>query len=186
MPLIATKGNAGAFGLGWGVSLGKESAMTAIASNTLGSNSASITFSSIPGTYDDLMVVCYIKSNGTDYESARLRFNSDTGSNYSTTFLYGNGSSAGSYYNVNQSTIQSYASSPGVSNQVAHILNYANSSYKKTCLMRSAQDDNGSGYTSLEVGLWNSTSAITSVTLVAQTTFRSGSVFALYGIKKAA
>jgi hypothetical protein len=186
MGLVAVRSNAGVFGLGWGNKLADAGAMTAIASNTLGSDSASITFSSIPGTYDDLMVVCYIKSNGTSNESARLRFNSDTGSNYSNTYLYGDGSSPGYYYDTSRSYIQSYASSTGVSNQVAHILNYANSSYKKTCLMRSAQDNNGSGYTSLEVGLWNSTSAITSVTLVSQTSFRTGSVFALYGIKKAA
>ena len=64
-----------------------------ISSVTLTSNSTTVTFGSIPQTYTDLVlvIVAKITSGGLDMF---IRFNSDTGSNYSYTQLYGNGTSA--------------------------------------------------------------------------------------------
>ena len=64
----------------------------AIATNTLGSAAASVTFSSIPGTYTDLVIVTQAISATAD--NVGIRFNSDSGSNYSQTWLSGNGTSA--------------------------------------------------------------------------------------------
>lgn len=186
MPLLAVRGNAPSFGYGWGNKVADAGAMTAIASNTLSATATSVTFSSIPGSYDDLMVVCYLRGDGTNSVLANIRFNSDTGSNYSATWLYANGSSVGSASGTSATSINGSNSSSGVSAIEIQILNYANSSYNKTVFWREAQDKNGSGDTSLNTGLWRSTSAITSITIFNTNNYQIGSVFALYGIKKAA
>jgi len=71
----------------------KTGTYTLIASNTLGSGTATVTFSSIPGTYTDLILVCGLPATGTANNSDGLRFqlNSDTGSNYSATWLTNSG-----------------------------------------------------------------------------------------------
>lgn len=66
-----------------------------IETTTLGSAAANITFSSIPSTYTDLVVVYTLKAE-TASADIYMRFNSDSGSNYSNTILWGNGTSAGS------------------------------------------------------------------------------------------
>ena len=166
------------------------SAMTAITSTNLSATATSVTLSSIPGTYDDLRLVMYLRVN-TSGGLVGVRFNSDTAANYSNTILRGNGSTASS--NRNQTSTYFYPESiSGTSNSqpfawTMDILNYANTSYKKTGLIRFADDRNGSGFTTLSVGLWQSTSAITSITILnSDYSFDVGSVFALYGIKKAA
>ena len=68
---------------------------TPITSNTLTSATASVTFSSISGTYTDLVLVVSAQSASTNVDLA-MRFNSDSGTNYSNTRLYGTGSAAGS------------------------------------------------------------------------------------------
>jgi hypothetical protein len=74
------------------------STYTPIATTTLGSAASSVTFSSIAGTYTDLRIV-YSTVSSADAGNY-LRFNSDSGSNYSNTTLFGNGSSAGSNRNT--------------------------------------------------------------------------------------
>ena len=76
-----------------------------IATNTLGSAAASVTFSSISGSYTDLVLVCSGKSNTGSLDYTRIRVNSDTGSNYSRTYLGGNGSIA---YSGRDSNATSY------------------------------------------------------------------------------
>ena len=192
MPLVATRGNAGVFGLGWGAAAGGAAdAMTAIASNTLVSDAASVTFTSIPSDYDDLMVSIYVRAE-TAGQNLYARFNSDAGSNYSGTFLNGNGSSATSNSRTNASSLNVEYNN-GIlngtntfSSLTFHILNYANTSYYKTGISRHAGDNNGSGGTELCVQLWRSTSAISSIQFnMSSGNLRTGSVFALYGIKKA-
>ena len=158
-----------------------------IAWTSLGSAAASITFSSISASWTDLRLVFSVtESAGTGFE---VRFNSDSGTNYSSRLLYGNGSTAQSYSVQNTSSI--IALPNAVSTTIPEtftfdIFSYANSTYK-TCLMSLAQDVNGSGYITTQVGLWRSTSAITSITFI-QTggyTFNAGTTAALYGIKAA-
>ena len=70
------------------------STYTPIASQTLGSAAASVTFSSIPQGYTDLIIVM----NGTTStnENTYMRYNSDSSSLYSVTYVGGDGSTASS------------------------------------------------------------------------------------------
>jgi hypothetical protein len=156
-----------------------------IATTTLGSASADITFSSIASNWTDLRVVL-VNKGGTS--GCRLQFNSDTGSNYSTTSLIGTGSSAASARATNNDRISleywgMNASIPSM--YTADIFSYAGSTFK-TVLGTAAEDYNGSGSTSVRVGLWRSTSAITTVKLfTVGTAFQSGTTATIYGILKA-
>ena len=196
MPLLAVRGNGPAGAYGFGAASAKAAAMTAIASTTLGSSTSTVTFSSIPSTYDDLYLVMHIDGAVTYGAQPRLRLNNTTtASSYSHTVMFGDGSSAttyryptgsGSYMEIVPGTAS--GSSYYTMSVACHILNYANTSYNKTVLARSANDKVGQGEASLAVGLFHSTSAVNRLDIVCGSlqTFDSGSVFALYGIKKAA
>ena len=71
------------------------STYTPIATQTLGSAAASVTFSSIPQGYTDLVVVIGSATFSAN-SSLYFQYNGDTGANYSSTRLTGNGSSASS------------------------------------------------------------------------------------------
>jgi hypothetical protein len=159
-----------------------------IASTTLGSSAASYTFSSIPSTYTDLILVCSIDTTYTIAAGASMfmRLNGDTSSNYSSTWLVGSGSAASSSRNSSQTSMY-IGEAPGSSNYptpiICHIQNYANTNVYKTALCGSAH---AGWYVSRSVGLWRSTSAITSLTVL-QTVYdmTADSSLALYGIKAA-
>jgi hypothetical protein len=156
-----------------------------IQTQTLGSAVASVTFSSIPATYTDLVLVYagVIASGGE--VGLTIRFNGDSGSNYSKTDVVGNGSAASSARDSNYTEANiGLASSTVQANSIFHIMNYANTTTNKTVL---ARGNNSAGYVRLGVGLWRSTAAITSVTLIAggSVNFNIGTVATLYGIKSA-
>jgi hypothetical protein len=156
-----------------------------IATQTLGSATATVTFSSIPSTYTDLVLVCNFgaSSSGQDFT---FQFNGDTGTNYSFTRMYGNGTSAISSRETNQSKI--YADSVGVSTSlqaadIIQVMNYSNTTTYKTALVRVAD---AAKSTEAVVGLWRSTSAINSISLAMTSgNLLSGSTFSLYGIASA-
>lgn len=162
---------------------------TPITSQTLSSAANSITFSSISGTYTDLVVVCNstISNNGG---GAYMAFNGDTsGTNYSQTFLYGTGSAAGSTRTTNSVGTANWVggqiggmSSTTPSTYVINVMNYSNTTTYKTILSRSSDL-----YTEASVNLWRNTAAITSIIIGAQGayTFSAGSTFTLYGIQAA-
>ena len=158
----------------------------AIATNTLSSAAASVTFSSIPGTYTDLVIVTQAISATAD--DVGIRFNADSGSNYSQTWLSGNGTSAfSSRYSSSTSVYLDIYGSMGTAlfnNTVVNIMNYANATTYKTFLSRANRAGSG---TDAIVGLWRSTSAITSIVLAPATgvNFSIGSTFSLYGIAAA-
>lgn len=155
----------------------------AIATQTLGSAAASVTFSSIPSTYTDLVVV--YAGNQVTQDNFSLQFNADTGTNYSSTTLYGDGTNAASQRFSSTSSIYGpILDATTQSNLIAQIQNYSNSTTYKTTLIRG---NSSSFRTTATVGLWRSTSAITSVKcqILGGSNFNSGSVFSLYGIKAA-
>jgi hypothetical protein len=164
-----------------------------IATTTLGSTATEVNFTSISGSYTDLVLVGYILPSNTDSPAILCQVNSDTGSNYSGTFLYGNGSAAGSN---RQSSETKYTlarqygigdSTTNTSNFITSFQNYANTTTYKTILTRS-NTPGGSTYVGVEsmVGLWRSTSAITSIKVyVTVGGFASSSMFTLYGIASA-
>ena len=156
---------------------------TPIASITLGAAVSSVTFSSIPSTYTDLVMTVATISSTTNYPYVVL--NGDTGTNYSKTWLTGTGSAASSGRDT--STAISYITANAASTtssgfiSIVHFMNYSNSTTNKTFLSRS--NNAGSGV-DLQVNLWRNTSAITSVQILANTgTFSAGSTFNLYGIQ---
>lgn len=161
-----------------------------IATNTLGSATKSVTFSSISGSYTDLILVINGKTTGND-DFINLTFNSDTGSNYSGTRLSGNGSAASSGRYSNQTRILvAYDAAINTTyqwNGILHIMNYSNSTTYKTVLFRD-NSPSGTSYpgTAANVGLWRSTSAITTVKVEANTyNFDTGTTFSLYAVKAA-
>jgi hypothetical protein len=159
-----------------------------IATTTLGSAAASYTFSTIPGTYTDLVMIASLTS-ANDGAGLQFRFNSDSGSNYSNTFLEGSGSSATSSRESNQTSIQiSFNVGNNSTNPSASIIsinNYSNSTTNKTLLARwnSATGGTYPG-TAAAVGLWRDTSAITAIEVfMGSGNINADSTFTLYGIK---
>jgi hypothetical protein len=155
-----------------------------IATQTLGSSAATVTFSSIPATYTDLVIVSSALSAGST-ETVMLRFNGDSGTNYSFTYLIGTGSSAISGRASSVSfAVGGSAIATDAGTNLIQIMNYSNSTTYKTIIDRRG---GGNYYTFADVSLWRSTAAITSLTLQPENSqsFASGSVFTLYGIKSA-
>lgn len=163
---------------------------TPIATNTLASAQATVTFNSIPGTYTDLVLVLSGTMTSADYVQFQVGNGSvDTGSNYSNTALEGNGTTASSSRASNSTNI--FTADPMNTNQnnlIINFQNYSNTTTYKTTLMRSntpVTDGGAAGTTSVTVGLWRSTSAVNTIKMYtyAGQTFATGCTFTLYGIK---
>lgn len=154
-----------------------------IATTTLGSAQGTVTFSTIPGTYTDLrLVIAGIISTAID--PVTINFNSDTGSNYSYTLLYGDGTSAASARSSNLTAIRAGYLGTVQGITAVDIFNYSNTTTNKTVLGRGNVANWG---VTAQVSMWRSTSAITSMTIksLSAYNFASGSTFTLYGIKAA-
>ena len=163
----------------------KTGTYTLIASNTLTTSTATVTFSSIPSTYTDLVLVYSAKSASTTRDMT-LSFNSDSNTNYSNTILTGYTGVVTSVRNSNQSFI--YLDNNGVTDStifnavIVHIPDYSNSTTYKTILCRANNTVYGVDITA---GLWRSTAAISAInlTLGGGINLASGSTFKLYGIE---
>jgi hypothetical protein len=159
-----------------------------IASQTLASAASSITFSSIAASWTDLRLIIVLTGTASG-DSPWVRYNSDSGTNYSLTDMMGSGSIVvnNAYTNSNKLFIGDNASTNTTNPHfyTLDIFSYAGSTYK-TSLSTASADDNGSGYAERAVGLWRSTSAINSLTISTNTnTFKTGTTAQLYGIKSA-
>jgi hypothetical protein len=153
-----------------------------IATQTLGSAAASVTFSSIPSTYTDLIAVFNGASTG-GFESVRVTINSDTGSNYSRILLIGTGSVAGLSRANNESYLTLGAMNTTNSTNLWQFMNYSNTTTNKTVLARA---NVASNTVRENLGLWRNTSAITQLDFSASvSTIAAGSTITLYGIKAA-
>lgn len=154
----------------------------AIATQTLGSSAATVTFSSIPSNYTDLILIATGKPTGA--ASMYMRFNSDTGNNYSYTMIYGNSAGSVAGYRLANIGVITYAVWRTTNPQYAivQIQNYSNTTTNKTCLMRSYDDD---WTVRANSGLWRSTSAINRIDLISDSSYDTGCIFTLYGIKAA-
>ena len=149
-----------------------------IATTTLGSGSADVSFTSISGSYTDLIIIANGKTSSES--TLGLQFNSDTATNYSSTYMRGNGSTATSGRFTSSSQMYAFNWNNSDSASIWQIQNYSNATTYKTALNRLG----GAGlYVAACVGLWRSTSAITSITVKSNDTFSTGSTFTLYGIK---
>ncbi len=154
-----------------------------IATQTLGSAAASVTFSSIPQTYTDLVLI--VSHDVTVDAVSGIQFNNDTASNYSATYLWGNGTSALSGRESNVASAFAFygTAASGFATSIIQIMNYSNTTTYKTFLGREAD----AAVEALGVvSLWRSTAAITSLVLLRRSgNFAVGSTFTLYGIKAA-
>lgn len=154
-----------------------------IATQTLGSATATVTFSSITGTYTDLILVTNGHA-GADYYT--LRVNSDSGTNYSRTIFYNNAGTAASVRQSNLTEIYGSigTSSTNIGGTIHHFFNYANTTTNKSILRRGGSDNTSSPQA--EIGLWRSTSAINAISMTAGSgNFAIGTTFSLYGVKAA-
>lgn len=146
---------------------------------------SSIEFTGISSAYTDLRIVIDVLGVGTGYVTAQ--FNNNTGTNYSITRMGGNGSTATSYRATDQTSCDlswsaAYTSS-GRLMATVDLLNYSNTTTFKNLLSRAGKSDNA---VDLIAGMFRSTSAITSIKLIAATSnFAAGSTFSLYGISAA-
>jgi len=164
---------------------------TLIASNTLSSSAASVTFSAIPAIYTDL-VLRWSARNTSSGENAQIRFNSDSATNYSRTNLYGDGSAANSIRGTSESYFYfgfSIDGSSRTANTFAsaelYIPNYAASTNKPISGFSTLETNAAACDTPAAIAaLWRNTAALTSIVIEPVTnTFASGSSFFLYGIK---
>lgn len=166
----------------------KTGTYTLINSSTLGSTQSSVTFSSIPATYTDLVLVCSIIATAST--SANIQFNGDTASNYSYTVLDSDGTTASSNKQNNVTGIQlagwssNLGSSTNPSPAIVHINDYSNTTTYKTGVVRSSAYGSSSSCVDLFIGMWRSTAAINSIKINASS-FATGSTFKLYGIEAA-
>jgi hypothetical protein len=158
-----------------------------IATVTVGSGgSSTITFSSIPSTYKHLQIRG-INLSSSSLIDIRLRFNSDSSSNYKYHLLYGDGSSAaaGGYSATYITMALGSIATDKPSVSVTDILDYTSTNKTKTVRSLNGTDGNGSGYSVLYSGLWFPTpAAITQIDISPSTgTLNQYTSYALYGIR---
>lgn len=161
---------------------------TLIEAKTLGSAVASVTFSSIPQTYTDLLLRISPRSDwtaGTD--ALQINFNGSSSSQTYKTLL-GSGSSAtsgsGTVLYCGEANTASQTASTFSSHDI-YIPNYAGSKNKSVSVDSVEESNSTTVYAALVAALWSDTSAITSIAcfLSSASNFVVGSNFYLYGIK---
>ena len=163
---------------------------TLIEAKTLSSTTTSVTFSSIPNTYTDLLLKVSPRTNITQVAwTLRMNLNSST-SNYTNIAVQGSGSSTNSY-NENAPfggvSVGANATANTFSNIEIYIPNYTSSNYKSYSIDSVTENNATEAYATLIAGLWSDTSVISSIkfelTGATPNDFVSGSTFYLYGIK---
>jgi hypothetical protein len=153
-----------------------------MATVSLSGATSSLTFSSIPATYRDLIVV-FLGAGSTDLEG-RIRLNSDTGSNYNYVRMSGSGSAATSTSATSQTSgfvsAIAKATTTGALQLNINIMDYSATDKHTTIISRADQAANG---TEAFANRWANTAAVTSVQILTSTgNFAAGSTFSLYGV----
>ncbi len=166
--------------------------MQLIAHQELASNQASITFNSIPQTFTDLyLVLCLRGSLNNPQIGHLLRFNNDSGANYKTMALSGNGSSASSFSQTTETYIYTgqapalTSSASAFGNTSIYIHNYTGSTQKSVSVDAVRETNGSSTYLANFAGLWTSTAAINRIDIVCEVAnWEVYSSASLYGINK--
>jgi hypothetical protein len=155
-----------------------------IATTTLGSATGTVTFSSISGSYTDLILIVAGNKSGAGNSDITWQANGNTGSNYSQTAIYGDGSAAQSDRGINATASRAGRIGASQSVSILNFFGYSNTTTYKTCISRGSVGD---GLVIAQASIWRNTSAITSLSFALATAdnFASGCVFTLYGIKAA-
>jgi len=151
--------------------------MTALANITLQVSSDSVRFSNIPQNYKDLVLV--IRASLASVATVGFRFNEDSGSNYASVLMRGNGTNTASTAQTISFGLVWYAGNPQDGMATLQLIDYSLENKHKTALTR---EDTNSNATGAHVSRWSNTAAVTSVNIFPNgTTFNSGSTFNLYG-----
>ena len=168
-------------------------AMDALATATVGAGGVtSIDFTGIPSGYKHLQLRISSRLNYANWwASTSMRFNGDSGTNYSYHDLLGEGASAQAQNAVSQNKMYIGWSAGTTTNAnvfgsiIVDILDYASISKNKTVRALTGVDGNGGGIISIESNAWYSTTAVNSISIIPNngTTFQQYSTFALYGVK---
>lgn len=161
-----------------------------IEAQTLVTTASSITFSSIPQTYTDLLIKCFVRSNRAININSYMRlYPNGSSTGITLRALTGNGSSAGSQ---TESAAGAYVGEINASTSTAstfssvdiYLPNYTGSNYKSYSVDAVMENNATTAYSALVAGLWSNTAAITSIQLNdALGNFVANSTFYLYGIK---
>lgn len=159
-----------------------------IATTTLVSAASSYTFTSIPNTYTDLVLVANLTSNTAANAYFRVGNGSiDSGSNYSYTIMSGDGTTATASRSFNNSLIVGTTTGGSLNNRLGTlIINFQN--YKNTTTHKPSINRFSSAgiETVCTYGVWQSTSAIDQIQILSLSpNYSIGSTFTLYGIKAA-
>ena len=170
------------------------SSFYSIATVTAAGGETSLSFTSIPGTYKSLQIRGIYRNGAAVAGGAELdmRFNSDsTSGHYWYHYLYGNGTAAGAAGGSYSAVALPYFGSSNSNTAgifgvgIIDIIDYASTAKYKTVRSMQGVDANSTSTSyqiDLSSGMWNSTSAITTITLIPSTSFVAGNTFALYGI----
>ena len=168
---------------------------TLIASNTLSSSAASVTFSSIPNTYTDLVLRCSMRTSvaGVVAVDPTMTFNSDSSAIYSHTYIQGNGASASSGRSSGASEVgfryganDTGSTSNTFTSVEFYIPNYTSTSNKTFSTIIATETNAATAYINGIAQLYRNTSAISSFTInigAGAYNISAGSSFFLYGIK---
>lgn len=170
---------------------GGAAAYELISTTTLGSDTSSVTFSSIDSTYKHLQIRFTARSNyNNTFDVMYVRLNGDSGGNYRDHWLLGDGSSVQSelsgasgmntgWLSGNTATANSFGAG------VFDLLDYTSTTKNKTARSLAGSYTGGLNRIYLRSGLWVNTAAVSSVTLlpVYGSNFKTYSRFSLYGIK---
>lgn len=153
----------------------------------LSSATNTVSFTSIPGTYTDLLLVAAPLGYGTNNGDINVQLNADTATSYNYGRLVTTSTVVSARANDTTIINNSDASFPGVWR--INIFNYAATDYWKHVMMTGGDVSNaGGGNVSLSIGVWRNTAAVNSVQVRSETgsgTWATGSRFTLYGIKAA-
>lgn len=169
-----------------------EGGYDSLATVSLSTATASITFAGIPTGYKHLQLRILARTTYVDTNSGGiLNFNSDSGGNYAWHRLYGDGGTVTANGNANATfaRIDRMPASTATGNVfgvfIVDILDYANSSKNKTVKSLGGYDANGNGWVSLNSSLWMNTSPISSITFANADggNLVQYSQAALYGVK---
>lgn len=166
-----------------------------IATTTLSSAVASVSFTSISGAYTDLVIIANVQgqSNGCNMQ---IWFNGDGSStNYNNEVLYGSSTTAAAGGTTNQAKLNfgtnggmPFANANQFGLNIYNIQNYSNTTTFKPVLATSRSPEGGytgAGEFDIAAGIWKSTAAITSIDIGVDNskTMQIGSNFTIYGIK---
>jgi hypothetical protein len=163
-----------------------------ISSTTLTSTATTVNFTSIPQTYTDLVLIISLTGvSNSNTVSMRLGNTSiDTGSNYSSNWMRGNGSAGSAGGNNSSTYIMLNTGDVSANNtnglSISNLQGYTGTNDKQI-ITRWSQNQTS---TSLLTSQWRSSSSpIKLIELFLNTsktyTFSIGSTFSLYGIKAA-